>query len=80
MISEKVNSFSYYITEEAMILEKRDLSDDEMEERIIEQPSEEEAKRFYNLLHTIKCICNCAGFNLTDRISVTDRITGREWH
>ncbi len=38
-----------------------------------------ENERFYKLLHTIFYICNNAGFDVTGRISLTDRRTGRVW-
>ena len=39
----------------------------------------EEERRFHDLLHTLKYICKQAGFEITERIVLTDVETGRVW-
>ena len=39
----------------------------------------EEDERFHKLLYAIRNIVDLAGFELTERIVLTDKKTGREW-
>ena len=38
-----------------------------------------EEKRFHELLHTLHYICDLAGFEISERIVLTDKRTGRTW-
>lgn len=40
---------------------------------------DEEDKRFHELLHTLRYICDVAGFKIEGRIVLTDLNTGRTW-
>lgn len=40
---------------------------------------ENDEKRFHDLLHTLFYICDMAGFDVSERIVLTDRQTGKTW-
>lgn len=46
--------------------------------KAIENVSRED-ERFHKLLHTIFNICELAGFEVSERIVLTDKQTGRIW-
>lgn len=41
--------------------------------------ADKENERFYDLLHTLRHICDLAGFEISERIVLTDKRTGRTW-